>query len=114
MTRSMDALREWLAILERQVTAITEGALLMNVVHERILALEYNVGEGNDLGGTLIDLVKTLIFNVTTLQDDVVLIKRQLAAQHVALRSKTCGIMKIHELKAFEGTQSSKDLENLL
>lgn len=30
----------------------------MNGVHERILALEDNVVQGDDLGGTLMDLVK--------------------------------------------------------
>lgn len=39
--------------LERHVATVTEGAVLMNAVHECLLALEDNVGEGDNLGGML-------------------------------------------------------------
>lgn len=75
--------------LGKACTQVTKGEPWMNVVHECILALKDNVYKGDDLGGTLIDLVKRLISDIVALQDNVVSIKWLLAIQHVALRNKT-------------------------
>lgn len=47
--------------------------------HDRVSALEDNVGEGDDLGGTLTDLVKGLVLDVAAVKDNIVLVMRQMA-----------------------------------
>lgn len=71
-----------------------EGIVEAQVVegfHDHVSALEDNVEEGDDLGGTLTDLVKGLVLDVAAMKDDLVLIKQQMAMQSATPVSEVRG-----------------------
>ena len=113
-TRAMEALRGQLAALEGRIAELSGRADPIARLEPRVAALEDNVGEGDDLGGTVTDLLKAIRLDVATLKDDVVLIKRQLVSLDAGPVNEPRGKMKVPEPKAFDGTRSSKELENFI